>query len=106
MTRLKGVFDSSTVNAFGLRNRFERALRLKGEFKAFAKAFFNVNYTYDTLDQGSWVSSYFKWAFSPYFDAFAQCDLFGSPNKAIVGNHFIDRYQNNDRCLVGSHYAF
>jgi len=109
--QIGGAFSSSQISTYLQRNRFEEAVRLKWEgllFRSLNKYQLRASfaYTQNLAEDNLWISTDLKWAIYKGFEVFNRCDFFGGRSKAVVGNDFISSYQNNDRCLVGGHYAF
>ena len=110
-TELGGVFANSQISTFLNRNRFKEAMRLKWEGLLFKRrGLYKINaslaYNQNLASDSVWISSNIKWALEKGIEVFSQCDFFGGADENIVGTDFISTYQNNDRCLVGGHYAF
>ena len=110
-TEVLGVFAGNDITVFSARNRFDHAIRLE-----LRDGFLTKNgvqtlktraaYTYDPEDEASWISASASWRALASLEIFSQCDFFGSTRKVSDGNDIIDKFQNNDRCLLGGSYAF
>jgi hypothetical protein len=110
-TGVGGVFATSDISTFLRRNRFDEALRLKWSGLLFKKkSQYRINaslaYNQSLANDNIWISSDLRWALSPGFEVFKQCDLFGGSEEALLNSDFMSTFQNNDRCLIGAHYAF
>ena len=110
-TLVEGLFSSTQIDAYAARNRFEEAARVYWEgLLAKVSSKYRVKtklmYTQSLQKDNVWVSADVRWAASRGLEFFTHCDFFGSSKDQIVGEDFISTYQNNDRCLVGGHYAF
>ncbi|MCB0379287.1 MAG: hypothetical protein KDD33_12410 [Bdellovibrionales bacterium] len=110
-TGIEGLFSSAQIDTYVKRNRFEKALQLKWQGLLFkssrgysVKSMMALYFDPDT--DNTWITSDFRWAALANTEVFVQCDLFGSSHTEYLGKDFISTYQNNDRCLVGGHYAF
>lgn len=110
-TRLGGVYSNAAVDAYSYRNRYENTLRLKWEallyrslnqYKVQSTFAYNQSMLRDTM----WLSARLDWSVYKGLQVFNQCDFFGGSAKTIVSQDLMSAYQNNDRCLVGGHYAF
>jgi len=110
-TTALGVYQDSNVNVFSFRNRFEKAFRLewRGQFllrEAVPQVESRLAWTQSPESQTTWLSGRLAWWLSPSLEVIGQCDLFGSTEEQPDGIDMPSRYQNNDRCLLGGHYAF
>lgn len=106
-----GVFSASLTDLFRYRNRFEEAIRVKWEgllFKALNRYRVRTAFAYNQSLQRDniWLSADFKWSVYKGFELTTHCDFFGGSEQEVVRNDFMSAFQNNDRCLVGGHYAF
>lgn len=106
-----GTNSGAQISAFLNRNRFEEALRLKWEGLLFkTQSLYRVNaslaYNQSLVRDNVWVSADVRWSIYRGIEAFTQCDLFGGSEEQIEAVDFMSAHQNNDRCLVGGHYAF
>ena len=106
-----GDATNSQIAAFKARNRFEEVIRAKwngllwrtqGVYKLEASLAYNQSLFKDNV----WISSDIRWSIHRGLEAYSQCDFFGGSEKQIEALDFMSSYQNNDRCLVGGHYAF
>lgn len=109
--QLSGVFANSQIRSLLNRNRFEEAVSLRWEgllFKSLNK--YRVRaalaYNHSLYKDNMWLSADLKWSAYKGLEMFSRCDIFGGTDKDISTVDFISGYQNNDRCLLGGHYAF
>lgn len=110
-TALGGVYASTSITTFLNRNRFNDALKLMWKGLLFkTKSLYRVNaslsYTQNLRNDSMWISTDIRWAVHKGLELFSQCDFFGGSSQTLISRDFISTYQNNDRCLVGGHYAF
>ena len=110
-TLVEGLFSSAQIDAYANRNRFEKAARVSWEgllAKITEKYRIKtmLSYTQSFLRDNALISADIRWMAWQGMEFFNHCDFFGGSEKTIVGEDFISNFQNNDRCLVGGHYAF
>lgn len=109
--QLGGDTTGAQITAFSARNRFEEAARIKWNGHLLQQGgLYRVNaslsYTQSLFQDNAWISSDIRWSIHKGLEAYSQCDFFGGSEETIQALDFISSYQNNDRCLVGGHYAF
>lgn len=109
--QIGGVFANSQISSYLNRNRFEEALQIKWEgllFKSLNLYRIQTAFAYNQslIRDNVWISADFRWSVYRGFEAYTHCDFFGGSESTIVSYDFLSSYQNNDRCLVGAHYAF
>ncbi len=110
-TRVGGVFQTSNLSAFAQRNRYEEAIRVKWEGLLYRtsnqyQVQTTLAYNQSIKRDNMWLSADINWSVHKGLELFTHCDFFGGSEKTIVAEDFISGYQNNDRCLMGGHYAF
>ena len=109
--QIGGDTTGAQVTAFAARNRFEEAARVKWQSLLLKrKGVYRINtslaYTQSLFRDNAWISTDIRWSINKGLEAYSQCDFFGGSENQIEALDFISTYQNNDRCLIGGHYAF
>jgi hypothetical protein len=106
-----GVFSNSSISTFLNRNRFDEALQIKWEGLLFktdsqyrVKA--TLSYVQSIKRDNIWLNADLRWSAYKGFEVFTRLDFFGGSTKTIASYDFLSTYQNNDRILIGGHYAF
>jgi len=110
-TALGGVFANSDISTFQNRNRFEEAMRLEWQgllLKKLSQYRLRSTFSYNQslIRDHVWLSADVNWSVYKGIELFTRCDIFGGSGDQIVNLDLMSAYQNNDRCLVGGHYAF
>ena len=108
---LIGPFSSSDdVSSLSLRNRFEKAVQLSWSGPFLPSLDYglraSLSYTHSFIQNDIWLNASVRGSLNSGVEVFALCDFFGGPGEILVSQDFISTYQNNDRCLLGTHYVF
>lgn len=109
--QIGGVFANAQISSYLNRNRFEEAFQVKWEGLLFKSLNLyriqtTLAYNQSLLRDNVWISADMRWSIYRGFEAYTHCDFFGGSDGTILNYDFMSAYQNNDRCLVGGHYAF
>jgi hypothetical protein len=110
-TSIGGVFANADISTFLKRNRFEEALRVEWQglllkYLSQYRLRTTLAYYQSLISDNIWVSADVNWSIYKGLEMFTRCDFFGGSGTQIINRDFISAYQNNDRCLIGGHYAF
>lgn len=110
-TAVGGVFAGSDISTFQNRNRFEEAMRLEWQgllFKSLSqyRVRSTISYNQSLIRDNLWLSADVNWSVYKGIELFTRCDIFGGTGEQIINVDLMSAYQNNDRCLLGGHYAF